>query len=186
MTLQRIVLLFFALLVAVPVIVKSRSNGIEPVSAAFSVMTSSSVVRVSGDVRHAGIYRIVANEMPHSVINMALPGRVINRYQSEAIMTRRLQNGDDLRVRLGSDGTAFISYSTLSARQRMLLGIPLDINVMSESDFDALPGIGPVMARRIVEYRQNNGGKMRVSDLKKVDGIGEKIYGRLYNMFQLP
>jgi competence protein ComEA len=67
--------------------------------------------------------------------------------------------------------------------ERMVLGIPLDISVMSEADFDRLPGIGPALARRIVEYRQNNGGILRVEDLAAVQGIGEKKFNKLRAYF---
>jgi competence protein ComEA len=56
----------------------------------------------------------------------------------------------------------------------MVLGIPLDISSMSEADFDRLPGIGPALAKRIVTYRQLNGGNLRFNDLAAIEGMGEK------------
>lgn len=50
----------------------------------------------------------------------------------------------------------------------------LNVNTASESDLIALPGIGDVLARRIVEYREENGAFSSVDDLRCVDGIGEK------------
>ena len=54
---------------------------------------------------------------------------------------------------------------------------------MSEADFDRLPGVGAVMARRIVEYRQKNGGKMNIEELLAVEGIGEIKYQKLVRYF---
>ena len=53
------------------------------------------------------------------------------------------------------------------------------INVADEKALEALPGIGPVMAKRIVEYRQQNGPFSSLEDLKKVRGIGEVKFSRL-------
>lgn len=186
---QRIILLVLAVVVSVPVMLKNRSAGSRGAPTTFSDMTGGSfgnVVRIRGDVRHPGIYPLSANELPYSVINMALPLRPFRRLSSGAHGVRNVRNGDDLRIRIMSDGRAFIAYSTLPARQRLQLGIPLDINQMSETDFDSLPGIGSQMAKRIVEYRQNNGGSMRVEGLKQIEGIGDKRYSRLYQYFQLP
>ena len=50
----------------------------------------------------------------------------------------------------------------------------ININTASAKILDTLPGIGPVIAQKIVEYRQNNGPFEHISDLSKVDGIGPK------------
>ena len=50
------------------------------------------------------------------------------------------------------------------------------INTADAQDFMRLPGIGPVLAGRIVKYRNKNGRFASVEDLKKVKGIGIKKY----------
>jgi competence protein ComEA len=76
-----------------------------------------------------------------------------------------------------------VEKSQIAVNERLVMGIPLDINTMSEADFDKVPGIGPMLARRIVIYRQNNGGSMAVADLLSVEGIGDKKYFRLLKYF---
>jgi comEA protein len=51
-------------------------------------------------------------------------------------------------------------------------GEKLDLNHSGLYDLEALPGIGPVMAQRIMDYRDSLGGFQSVDDLKKVKGIG--------------
>ncbi len=51
---------------------------------------------------------------------------------------------------------------------------PLNINTASAKDLQLLPGIGPKIAQRIVDYRAKNGPFSSVDDLKKVKGIGDK------------
>lgn len=94
-----------------------------------------------------------------------------------------VRNGTSIRVTRNPGGGSEVVFGSLSTAQRVVLGIPLDINAMSEEDFDRIPGIGPVLARRIVEYRQINGGEMGSKDLLNVDGIGEKKYNHLKKYF---
>lgn len=55
----------------------------------------------------------------------------------------------------------------------------VNINTASAADFEALPGIGPKMAARIVEYRQKNGPFKKVEELMNVRGLGEKNFLKL-------
>ena len=48
-----------------------------------------------------------------------------------------------------------------------------DINVMSKAQLVSLPGIGEVLADRIITYRENNGPFQTIEDLQNVEGIGE-------------
>lgn len=58
----------------------------------------------------------------------------------------------------------------------------IDINLASEAEFLALPEIGPVMARRIVAFRDQHGEFGSISDLQRVPGIGETTLNRLRPM----
>jgi competence protein ComEA len=55
----------------------------------------------------------------------------------------------------------------------------LDLNRASQQDFERLPGIGPVLARRIVEYRETRGTFHDVEQLRRVKGIGKKTFERI-------
>src|SRR6267142_2054948 len=50
----------------------------------------------------------------------------------------------------------------------------VDINSASAVDLEKVPGLGPSLSRRIVEFRDKNGPYSTVEDLLKVQGIGEK------------
>lgn len=52
----------------------------------------------------------------------------------------------------------------------------ININLASRNELTDLPGIGDVLAGRIVDYRQQNGPFLKTEDIKNVSGIGEKRY----------
>ena len=58
----------------------------------------------------------------------------------------------------------------------------VDLNQATPRQLDRLPGIGPVLAGRIVEYRRRSGGFHSVSELRAVAGIGEKRYSALKDL----
>jgi len=55
----------------------------------------------------------------------------------------------------------------------------LDLNRATDQDFDALPGIGPKLAERIMEYRQSVGVFHSLDELRAVKGIGKKKFERI-------
>jgi competence protein ComEA len=68
--------------------------------------------------------------------------------------------------------------STVMASRRSHSG-RLDLNRATEQDFDALPGIGPKLAERIMEYRQSVGAFHSLDELRNVKGIGKKKFERI-------
>uniref|UniRef100_UPI001E3D8C4A ComEA family DNA-binding protein n=1 Tax=Kineosporia sp. R_H_3 TaxID=1961848 RepID=UPI001E3D8C4A len=56
---------------------------------------------------------------------------------------------------------------------------PLDLNTATAADLDELPGVGPVLAGRIVEWRSQHQRFTRVDELAEVAGIGDKVLERL-------
>ncbi|CAM3682507.1 hypothetical protein NORO109296_03010 [Nocardiopsis rhodophaea] len=56
---------------------------------------------------------------------------------------------------------------------------PLDLNTATSEQLQTLPGIGPVLAERIVRFRDTNGGFGSVKQLREVSGIGERRFADL-------
>jgi competence ComEA-like helix-hairpin-helix protein len=58
----------------------------------------------------------------------------------------------------------------------------VDLNAATPRELEALPGVGPVIAARIVAYRDRVGGFTSVGELRKVGGIGPKRYSELRSL----
>jgi len=53
---------------------------------------------------------------------------------------------------------------------------PVNLNTATAEQLATIPGVGPKMAERIIDYRQKNGGFKKVEDLMNVSGVGEKSF----------
>lgn len=78
----------------------------------------------------------------------------------------------------GAEAVARQYGAALTARQRLALGLPLDLNHARADELDLLPGIGPRLARRLVAERQAHGGWQDLAELEQVRGIGPRQLAR--------
>ncbi len=62
-----------------------------------------------------------------------------------------------------------------SAREQAPISSVLDLNAATAEALETLPGVGPVLARRIVDYRASHGGFRRLDDLLQVKGVGPRL-----------
>ena len=67
----------------------------------------------------------------------------------------------------------------MSGEQLLTLAQALDLNSATAVDLEALPGIGPVLAQRIVQHRQSQGPFRKIEDLLAVPGLGKKKLAQL-------
>lgn len=61
----------------------------------------------------------------------------------------------------------------------------ISINYANADEIEKLPGIGPSLAQRIVEYRTKNGRFKEPGELKKVKGIGDKLFDKIQPFIKL-
>lgn len=66
------------------------------------------------------------------------------------------------------DNNAYLGYNEVNAK--------ININTATVTQLDTLQGIGPVLAQRIVDFREREGRFERIEDIMKVSGIGPKVY----------
>ncbi len=61
----------------------------------------------------------------------------------------------------------------------------INLNTATFSQLDSLPGIGPVIAERILELRERSGPFQRIEDLLNIRGIGEKKFLKLQDLISV-
>lgn len=61
----------------------------------------------------------------------------------------------------------------------------IQINSAGAADLEVLPGIGPALARRIIDCRERRGGFRRLEELQEVRGIGDRLYRRISPYLEL-
>ena len=91
----------------------------------------------------------------------------------------RTPPGTRLVVSRPSGGKCQIEPVPMEGFRRILLGLGIDPNRASATELTILPGIGPVLAERIVAERMNTGDFQRTEDLLRVKGIGPKTLERI-------
>lgn len=139
-------------------------------------------IRLTGLVPKPGVYRFSEGTTIADVINMTMPGSLSDQ-EVECLCAREVAGGDIVTVSPGKNQHAEISLNMMNARERMLLGIPLNPDLMDGADWEALPGIGPELAEDIIAERHNNGEFGTIDGLLRVPGIGEKRVETLRRYF---
>ena len=82
-------------------------------------------------------------------------------------------------TRVEITGAGQYRLGRMSGPQLLTLGLTLDLNHTTAADLDGLPGIGPVLAQRIIDFRQAHGPFQKIDDLEQVSGIGPKKLEKL-------
>jgi competence protein ComEA len=134
---------------------------------------AENTVRLKGHVPIPGIYGFPDNTDLATVIKMTAPlltGKVRDKELLEAL----LKNGDIIEVVAKDQEYVEIIITKMKAKERMVLGIPLHPDQMDLADWESLPGIGPGLAKNIMDHRQKHGDFGSIESLHRVPGIGEK------------
>jgi competence protein ComEA len=155
----------------------------EPTPAAVSPVTvtpaaSSSgeeiVVDVGGRVRHPGLVTLPAGSRVADAI-AAAGGPLRPADLARINLAARVSDGQLLLI--GVPGASAETTGGSGAG-----GGPVDLNSATVDQLDALPGVGPVLAQRIVDWRQAHGGFRTVEDLQQVPGIGARKFSDLRSL----
>ncbi len=149
------------------------------VTATAAVTTSTApavvVVHVTGAVAVPGVYRLPSASRVGDAI--AAAGGATPEAAADALnLAAPVLDGDRIEVPTGGELTV-PSFTTLPVGQLHVVSAsvpagPLDVNVATVDELEALPGIGPATAAAIVAYRTEHGPFGAVDELEEVPGIG--------------
>lgn len=170
--------LVLAMLLLIPLVIRSSHNNRSTVPESVRLPEENGYVAVSGDVEHPGLYPISAKSMAGCVILLAVPKARISPQDWKLLNETPLVSGDAFQLRRVVK-QCVIYKGRMPVAQCLTMNIKLHLADLKEAELERVPGIGKVMAGRIVKYRQENGGVMLVDELLNVDGIGEKKFKML-------
>lgn len=130
------------------------------------ILTKTYTVEIKGAVETPGIYEVTRTDTVADVIALAV---LIEEADTSSLnLTQNLYPGQVIVIATKEEGGSRIS-----------------INSASLEELDTLPGIGPTIAQRIIDYRDTNNGFKSLEELMEVSGIGEKIYASLEDLITL-
>ena len=158
----------------------------KPVGASEEKLT----VYVTGAVNHPGVLTLGEGARAADAVNAC--GGVLPTADMEKVnMAQMLKDGQQLLIPEKTGKQERLSGGKVTGEEvkgkhasgksngKDEKGGIVNINTADESELDTLPGIGPSMAKRIVEFRQTEGAFQSPEDLKKVRGIGDAKFEKL-------
>ncbi|MDQ1019563.1 competence protein ComEA [Streptomyces afghaniensis] len=149
------------------------------------------VVDVGGKVREPGIHRLPAGSRVADALRAA--GGVKPGTKTDGLNRARfLVDGEQVivggpapapgsGVGAGAGGAAAGGTAGAAASGAMP-GAPVSLNTATADQLDTLPGVGPVLAQHIIDYRAQHGGFRSVDELREVNGIGDRRFADLRNL----
>jgi len=129
-------------------------------------------VDVTGAVNKPGVYTLTGKSRVIDAIKAAgdsAPGADLSTIN----LARVLNDGEQIYV----DSTV-VNSNGVRVSKAVRSG-PININRATARQLDALDGVGPVIAQRIVDYRKINGSFLTIEDLQKVSGIGAAKFAQI-------
>jgi competence protein ComEA len=140
------------------------------------------MVDVAGAVLNPGVYSLPVNSRVIDAITAA--GNLLKDADASDInLARILKDGEQVFVYAASRGSSSSRSSARSAPPRN--AGPIAINRASAKELEALDGIGPVLASRIIAYRNANGPFVTLEALLEVSGIGPAKFAQFKEKIRL-
>ena len=146
------------------------------------------VVAVGGAVASPGVYALPGDARTQDAL-AAAGGPTDDADLGQVNLARRLRDEDQVMVAYVSrtPGTAAGSASVVPAAAAVAVSTaaisppvePVDLNRATVAELDRLPGIGPVLAQRIVDRRASDGPFRRIEELAEVQGVSDRMVDAL-------
>lgn len=164
-----------------PVLASSASSAVPsaPSASGSSAPATEAVVDVAGKVRHPGLYRLPSGARIDDALRAA--GGVLPGVDTTALnLAAKVTDGQQILVGVAASVPGATAAGTGAAPGQP--SGPVNLNSATLDQLDALPGVGPVLAQHILDWRSEHGGFTDVSQLNDVTGIGEAKFADLKDL----
>lgn len=146
---------------------------IAPVVTEIAQESSSIFVHVVGEVTNSGVYELTTG------------ARVIDAIRAAGGVTKKANVTNLNLARILFDGEQVLITDGSTVSDSETLGGKISINQASAAQLDSLPGIGPVIAGRIVSHREQNGPFPSLEAIMDVSGIGDSLFSKIKDAITL-
>jgi competence protein ComEA len=171
--------ILFGLFVAALVWVLARNPSGEAVILRPAPTEKPVVVYITGAVPRPGVYALHKNARVQDAISAA-GGFLAEAEKSQINLAALLEDGEKLDIPYIEGGIPVLGTpvpEVVTSTTELI-----NINIASIAELDTLPGIGPSLAQRIIEYREQNGPFINAEDIINVPGIGAGSYERFRDL----
>lgn len=139
-------------------------------------------VQISGEIKYPGVYEMENGDRVFQLVEKA-GGLTENADLNSINLSKKLIDGEKVIIfakkEINENSTNISQSGTTSSQTKSNL---ININTASKEELESLPGIGPTLAQRIIDYRETNGYFQTIEDIKKVSGIGDKKFEAIKNL----
>ena len=164
-----------AVALAVPLLQRPTAPPVQLVASSAAPPTVQ--VHVVGAVRQPGVYALPAGSRVADAVEAA--GAADDADLTALNLAARLTDGQRLRVPQLGEAVATPTAATERARAPAAPPARVNLNTATAAELDALPGIGPALARRILEYRAQHGPFTAVEQLRDARLLPRATYERV-------
>lgn len=182
---KKLLLLVGALVAAVVFLINGITSSAEkpiemPTSEAIdqvSIQKSKLFVHVVGEVLEPGIYQLDSGARLMDAV-FAAGGLTKVADEASVNLARELTDGEQVVIYKIGDAQA-AQASTVKG------SVQISLNRASQLELEDLPGVGPALAQRMIDWRSANGGFKKKEDLLNISGIGDKLFAGLKDLVSL-
>lgn len=142
------------------------------------------VIHIEGAVVHPGVYSLPPGSRLKDALQAA-GGSLAEADLHSLNLARLLVDGERIDVPYKPGFEPLVELTPTPQPQSTPQNTPtalININYATLEELMTLPGIGPLLAQRIIEYRENYGPFVDVEELLNVEGIGEALLDRIRNL----
>ena len=141
------------------------------------------LVYILGSVERPGVYELPWDSRIRDAVSLA-GGLSPNADPAGINLAERVHDGQQLFVPALGQVPPALPTPVVA---QLAPGAPsssaaININTADAATLATLPGIGPVIAQRVIDYRQQNGPFVRVEDITRVKGIGDVILAKVRDL----
>jgi competence protein ComEA len=129
------------------------------------------VVDVAGAVRRPGVYRLRAGARVADALRRAGGA---TRHAELSGINRAMKLEDGRQILVPKRAVAGVPAAAATAAVPGVPAPPVNLNTATSEQLEGLDGIGPAMAKKILDYRTAHGGFSRIDELGEISGIGER------------